>query len=118
MSRREAAMRRKQQIVYQRIAVVVLTALVIFFGVLLGSSIMASGKSTASEEHPSFKYYTSIQIEKGDTLWSIADTYITSEYDSIQDYIDEVKELNHLGPDDIHAGQYLTIPYYSGDFLQ
>ena len=79
---------------------------------------LASGRSTASKDHPSYKYYTSIQIEKGDTLWSIADTYMTSEYDSIQDYIREIKELNHLGPDDIHAGQYLTIPYYSGEFLE
>ncbi len=103
---------------YRNIAVLVLTALIILCGVLLGSSIMASGRSTASKDHPSYKYYTSIQIEKGDTLWSIADTYMTSEYDSIQDYIREIKELNHLGPDDIHAGQYLTIPYYSGEFLE
>ena len=115
-SRREAAIRRKQQSLHQRIAVMVLTICIILCGVLIGSGIMAAGKSKASEENASFKYYTSIEIEQGDTLWSIASEYMSAEYDSIQDYIEEVKELNQLGPDDIHAGQYLMIPYYSSDF--
>ena len=116
MSRREMAVRRRQKVMYQRIAIVVLTTCVIIGGVLLGSSIMASGRSEASDDHTAFKYYTSIQIEHGDTLWSIASTHMSPEYDTIQDYIAEVKELNQLGPDDIHSGQYLTIPYYSSEF--
>lgn len=116
MRRRETAAKRRQQVMYQRAAVIILTAGIILCGVLLGSSIMASGKSRASDEMVSFKYYTSIQIEQGDTLWSIASDYMSPEYDSIQEYIAEVKELNQLGPDDIHSGQYLTIPYYSSEF--
>ena len=116
MSRREMVIRRRQQVMYQRIVVVILTVCIIICGVLLGSSIMASGHSKASNEQVSFKYYTSIEIEPGDTLWSIASEHISVEYDSIQEYIDEVKELNQLGPDEIHSGQYLTIPYYSGEF--
>lgn len=116
MSRREEFMRRRQQVTRQRMVVAVLTLLVVFCGTLLGSS-MASVRSEASIEHGAIKYYTSIQIEQGDTLWSIADIYRTADYSTVQDYIDEVKELNHLGPDEIHSGQYLTIPYYSGEFL-
>lgn len=116
MRRRETEAKRRQQVMYQRAAVIILTAGIILCGVLLGSSIMASGKSRASDEMVSFKYYTSIQIEQGDTLWSIASDYMSPEYDSIQEYIAEVKELNQLGPDDIHSGQYLTIPYYSSEF--
>lgn len=116
MNRREAIMRRRRQVTRQRIVVAVLTLLVVFCGALLGSS-MASGRSEASAEHRTIKYYTSIQIEQGDTLWSIADTYRTGDYSTVQDYIDEVKELNQLGLDEIHSGQYLTIPYYSGEFL-
>lgn len=114
--RREMIIRRKRQALCQRIAVVILTLCIILCGVILGSSIMSAGKSRASEESASFKYYTSIEIHQGDTLWSIACDYMGTEYDSIQDYIDEVKELNQLGPDDIHAGQYLMIPYYSNEF--
>lgn len=116
MNRREITARRTQQLLHQRAVVVVLTIFIIFCGVLIGSGVMASGKSKASEEDTVFKYYTSIEIEQGDTLWSIACEYMSSEYDSIQDYIDEVKELNQLGPDDIHVGQYLMIPYYSSEF--
>lgn len=116
MNRREAFMRRRQQVTRQRMVVATITLLVVFCGTLLGSS-MASVRSEASAEHGSIKYYTSIQIEQGDTLWSIADTYLTAGYATVQDYIDEVKELNHLGPDEIHSGQYLTIPYYSDEFL-
>ena len=64
-----------------------------------------------------YKYYTSIVVEKGDTLWDIANQYITPEYGDISEYIGEVKYLNHLRGDEIHAGEYLTIPYYSDDIL-
>lgn len=116
MNRREVAIRRRQQVMYQRLAIIILTIGIILCGVLLGSSIMASGRSKASDNHASFKYYTSVQIGKGDSLWSIAENYMTSEYDNIQDFIAEVKELNQLSEDDIHSGQYLTIPYYSSEF--
>lgn len=75
--------------------------------------IISSGKSNAASSDNSYKYYTSIEIQKGDTLWSIAEEYITAEYGSVQDYVTEIKALNGLGDDRIHAGQYLTISYYS-----
>lgn len=106
---------RIQQIFYQKRLLFALTGCMILFGVFAGSSIMAAGKSKASAEHTSFKYYTSIQIKQGDTLWSIATDYISPEYDNIQTYIAEVKELNQLGHDDIHSGHYLMIPYYSSE---
>jgi LysM repeat protein len=75
-------------------------------------SFISSAKSM--NEHKSvYKYYTSIQIQAGDTLWGLADDYISEEYHSMNDYISEVKQLNSLETDDIHAGEYLTIPYYS-----
>ena len=74
--------------------------------------------SAKAKELPSgYKYYTSIVVEKGDTLWDIANQYITPEYGDISEYIGEVKYLNQLRGDKIHAGEYLTIPYYSDDIL-
>lgn len=73
--------------------------------------------SAADLEHVTeYKYYTSIRIEKGDTLWKLADEYRGSRYDSAQDYIDEVIELNELPSEKLIEGQYLTVPYYSEDF--
>lgn len=81
--------------------------------------IFASGffitTSMANEEEsvPSYKYYTSIKIEQGDTLWSIAEEYISHEYESIYDYIRELKQINNLTSDIIIAGQNITVAYYS-----
>ncbi len=62
----------------------------------------------------SVKYYRSIAISNHDTLWSIAEQYMDAEhYDSIQDYIDEVRQMNSLTGDAIHYGEYLVIPYYN-----
>lgn len=58
------------------------------------------------------KHYKSIIIEYGDTLWGIATEFKDSHYESVQDYIDEVMQINNLKTDRIHAGKYLTIPYY------
>ena len=59
------------------------------------------------------KYFTSYIVEKDDTLWDIAETYITPEYDSIYEYIDEVMESNHLKSTNIKCGQMLIVPYYA-----
>lgn len=64
------------------------------------------------------KYYTSIEIESGDTLWSIAEQFRTAEYISVQDYIKEVKEINGLSGDSITSGCYLIIPYYADEPLE
>ena len=59
------------------------------------------------------KYYTQVCIDEGDSLWSIAQSHITPEYDSSSDYITEVMSINHLTDADcIHAGNYLVVPYY------
>ena len=58
------------------------------------------------------KQVTSLIIEKGDTLWSIAQEYRTEEYDDINEYIDEIKASNGLFTDTIHEGNYIIIPYY------
>jgi hypothetical protein len=82
--------------------------------------LLVSGtvKTKAASANPSYKYYTSIQLEQGDTLWNIANTYMTDEYHNINEYIDEVCSINHISQEEIHAGQYLTIPYYSSDYLE
>ena len=61
------------------------------------------------------KYYTSIRIEKGTSLWDIAGDYMTEEYVSQQEYIDEVMQMNHLKSDVIYEGAYLCVPYYSAE---
>ena len=59
------------------------------------------------------KYFTSYVVEKDDTLWEIAEMYITPEYESIYVYIEEVMNSNHLESTDIKFGQMLILPYYA-----
>lgn len=104
--------RKLREIVQKREVYLIITALLIIIAILAGSSIAGLAKPSISEDS-AHKYYTSITIEKGDTLWSIAAEYMTSEYDGIEEYIMEVRCLNHLYSDNIYAGEYLTVPYYS-----
>ena len=58
------------------------------------------------------KYFTSIRIKKGDSLWSIAKSRISEEYSSIGEYVEEVCETNHIYDGEIKEGMYLVVPYY------
>ena len=84
-------------------------------------SISLSGfRSNAKDNSTkvSYKYYKSIAVTSHDTLWSIAEEYMDEEhYNSINDYIEEVKSMNSLANDTIHYGQYLIVPYYNSDFV-
>ena len=71
--------------------------------------------SKASNEVNTYKYYTSIEVQKGDTLWTIAQQYADDDADYAS-YIEEVKEMNQLTSDTIHAGEYLTVSYSSNEF--
>ena len=46
-------------------------------------------------------------------LWDIAGNYITSEYADMNEYINEVCDINHISRDEIYAGRYIVVPYYS-----
>lgn len=59
------------------------------------------------------RYFTSIQIQKGDSLWDIARRYSEGSGYSVQEYIEELKRMNGLQYDDIHSGEYLTVVYFA-----
>ena len=84
-------------------------ALFFFFTGRRGANEVEARNTDLSE---SKKYFTSIEIEEGDTLWEIADQYITSEYKDKDEYIEEVKEMNHITGSIIQTGSTLLIPYY------
>lgn len=65
-----------------------------------------------------YKYYASIPVMAGDTLWSIAETHMGTHYDSVEDYVKELKKINSLSEECITTGMYLVVPYYSTEFSQ
>ena len=88
-----------------------ISALAITFG-----SFLSKAKSKEPEV-TYYKYYTNIEIQPGDTLWSLAENYMCENYEARDAYIKEVKEINSLNEDcEIISGQYLIMPYYSTEY--
>lgn len=87
--------------------------MLIIVGILIIISfIIGHMTSVRADESRSYdKSFTTIAIEEGTTLTDIAMEYAVSEAD-YSDYIAEVKEINNLNQDTIHAGCYLLIPVY------
>ena len=81
--------------------------IILFFSILFGFKAVYANESVEYE-----KSFISIEIKQGDSLTSIASDYALSpsEYD---EYISEVKQINNLKEDTIHAGCYLMIPIYT-----
>lgn len=94
-----------------------------FFAVLATACMIticaASYGSIRSDASSGFKYYTSVTVEAGESLWDIAEEYIDYDYyKDRNDYISEVKNINHLDAQgSILAGQSLILPYYSAEFV-
>ncbi|MGN1146832.1 MAG: LysM peptidoglycan-binding domain-containing protein [Lachnospiraceae bacterium] len=97
----------------------ILVAITVVLVVVLAFSYHAIlSKASSGTDDVSFKYYTSIEVAYGESLWTIAEEYAGDKYASAQDYIHEVMEINHLQDETLIAGQYLVVPYYSTEFKQ
>ncbi len=60
------------------------------------------------------KYYRSVMISCGDSIKTITDENYTNDWTDTDSFIHEVNMINHLDEDEeLIAGNYLTIPYYT-----
>ena len=104
--RRQGIRRRRSIRIRQKICILCTFCLIM---------ILSCGYALASDEGEKQEWekrYTSIEVQSGDTLWDLAGTYAAGGYSDRDDFIREVKQLNHLTDDNITAGVYLIIPYY------
>lgn len=91
---------------------VALIAVIVIASVLY-VSISNKDVTEADANSASSKYYACITVQPGDTLWDIAQVYMTDEYSSVQEYIDDVVYTNELkSASNIKAGSVLLVPYY------
>ena len=105
-------MRKKKRIYKRQLSskrrMLILLATVLF--ITIGSIGFGSSFSDAHEsKREQTVVYKSIMIQSGDTLWDIAQRYKTNDYESTQDYVNELKRLNSLESDQIQESRYLTV---------
>lgn len=104
---------RAEQVKVQKTILSVIIMLIISTVILLGNSIHAFAGSR-DISIPVYKYYTSVHVENGDTLWELTEKYCDESQISQSEYMNEVCELNQIAENDtIHAGDYLVLAYYS-----
>jgi len=114
MSRREAYIKRTEQVNRQKCFL--FTTFCVAFVI---ASIIISAKTYAGNKkvnNDSVKMYKSIMIYSGDSLESIADTYMTEEYASVNKYINEVASINGMSKEtELIPGNKIIIPYYESN---
>jgi len=89
-------------------------SVIIMLLIICSGIIIANAAVSDDVKSDQFKYYTSINIEKGDTLWSIASDYVSGTK-TISNYVNDLKEINNLQTDCIYQGQKLIVYYYSSE---
>lgn len=95
--------------------VLILSLSIMFVLIFSGIIIVEAGDNNKAQQQQ-YKYYTSISIEKDDTLWSIASNYVDNTAD-IATYVEEIKALNKITSDCIYQGQSLIVYYYSSETI-
>ncbi len=94
--------KRKEQFILLTVSFIIILSVSLIFGAFFVSA--RENGSIDTDTH-----YKSIRIQSGDTLWDIARDNMTDEYDSIDEYIRSIKDINSLESDFIQSGQYLII---------
>ena len=105
----------KRNILGKSLLLIIMTCLIIVCGI---SYHAVNISADTGEKTILFKYYTSVPVRYGETLWEIADEYIDySQYQDKNDYVNEVMSINQLNEDGtVKAGQHLILPYYSAEY--
>lgn len=114
-----AYLKEKRRREIMRTKFIIAIAIIVIIAVILLLAIpQRVGASSNAEQVDTQKIYKSVEIQTGDSLWSIAsiyynDDYTCLHYDDINDYIKELKSMNGLKDDVIHQGANITVAYYS-----
>ncbi len=106
---------RRQRQLRRNIMLTIFTVVLILTLSIGGFAI--GSRAQDKEEVVLYKYYTNIEVQYGETLWDIAGRYFCEDkYDDYEHYIPEVMYVNGMYDEDISAGSYLIVPYYSSEF--
>lgn len=98
---------RKQKNILYAVSIAIVLLLIVTLCVKLSSN---PNRAKASESGSYI--YTSIEVEEGDSLWSIAEDNINNYTGTLSQYVEEIACVNQLSDDTIEAGSTLIIPIF------
>lgn len=111
MKKNEKKVRLRRQLMIILAGIVAAIAIIFVGGSRLRShQVQASG---IYSETTCTTIYKSVYVNAGDTLWSIADTYMDDSYKDKSDFIEEIREINHISEKSLQAGSYIIVPYHT-----
>jgi len=106
---------RRQRQLRKNIMMFIITAVFIVIFSIGGFTTYSKAKD--KESVVLYKYYTNIEVQYGESLWDIAENYFCEDkYKNYEHYISEVMQINSLYSEEVSAGSYLIVPYYSSEF--
>ena len=106
--RARSAQRRQAEIKKRVLILAVIMVLLLLFTVFL-----VPERTAAAKNEPSGTYQIlSVEVEEGDSLWTIASEYFTEDFGSIRSFISEIKRMNGLTSDTLYAEAYILVPCY------
>lgn len=111
--RQERLRARQRAALQRRIRLLTTLCSVLFLAITVISANAVIANAGQGYEKEYQKLYTSIEVESGDTVWSIAGEHMTPGYESVEALMEEIAYINSL--DDaysIQCGRFLMIPYY------
>lgn len=100
-------------------ATVLLSAALVLILALTLCSLTSHADEAGTQE---YKYYTSVLVTDLDELQVLVERYADcSHYRGIDDYLREVREINHLPLEDsdslgVAPGNYVILPYYAAEY--
>jgi LysM repeat protein len=108
--------RRRQRQLQKNLTLGITTIILVLALSVAFGSILANAEDNDTVR--SYKYYTSIEVRYGETLWSIAEENMSADhYSGINAYIKEVMKINGLTDENITAGQYIIVPYFTDEYV-
>lgn len=88
-----------------------LSAVLIAAVFILGGFAVQAAKGPQSRTEPTEYVYGMVQVQRGDSLWKIAEKYAGQNNTDIRSYVKELKRMNRLKYDYIESGRNLMVRY-------